>query len=446
MITRHILTILSPGDMPPRKVHYRRCGSGPVLLMVHQSPRSSAEYERLMGEWGAHFTCIAPDTPGYGQSDPLPGLPEIAEFADALCAFLDGLGVNRCLAYGVHSGSMILINAMNRQPRRFDAVAAGGYAIWTDDERRMLAGRYLPEFLPRDYGEHLTWLWNRILEQGWFYPWFDASDVARLPRAHADPAKVQGIVMEMLDAGDAYRFGYGAVLRASREVPRAEAAMPPVLISTCNADPLQSHIDRLGPVPATWSARKVTTPQEHEDASIAFLLSHVTSACPVLAEDDDEGFLPIGSGLIHWQGQLGAERLVLHGPGAELRQPAAGCIAIDVPGHGLSTQFSDYAATITAVADAWGARAVVYPQVPKGELALLYPDLAPNRYGSHLLIAWSAARAEAIFQPWYAASAAHAIAIDQAALAPATIALRARARLRAGGAAREWHEVLAGHG
>lgn len=30
-----------------RRVHYRRAGSGPSLLMVHQSPRSSAEYEPL---------------------------------------------------------------------------------------------------------------------------------------------------------------------------------------------------------------------------------------------------------------------------------------------------------------------------------------------------------------------------------------------------------------
>ena len=57
VITRHVLTIPRSG----RKVHYRRCGQGPLLLMVHQSPRNSAEYERLMRDWGAHFTCIAPE-------------------------------------------------------------------------------------------------------------------------------------------------------------------------------------------------------------------------------------------------------------------------------------------------------------------------------------------------------------------------------------------------
>ena len=64
-VSRHYLTING------RRVHYRRAGKGPPLLMVHQSPRSSAEYQELMQQWGAHFTCIAPDTPGFGQSQPL---------------------------------------------------------------------------------------------------------------------------------------------------------------------------------------------------------------------------------------------------------------------------------------------------------------------------------------------------------------------------------------
>ena len=86
-ITRHFIRI---GN---RTVHYRKAGSGPILLMIHQSPRSSAEYEALMETWAPHFTCIAPDTPGFGQSDPLPGDPDINDFAAAAHALLDALGI-----------------------------------------------------------------------------------------------------------------------------------------------------------------------------------------------------------------------------------------------------------------------------------------------------------------------------------------------------------------
>ena len=46
-----------------------------------------------MERWALHFTLIAPDTPGYGQSDPLgPAEVTIAQFADATLEFVDAIG------------------------------------------------------------------------------------------------------------------------------------------------------------------------------------------------------------------------------------------------------------------------------------------------------------------------------------------------------------------
>ena len=154
-ITRHYL------DVNGRRVHYRKCGSGPTLIMVHQSPRSSAEYEKLMLKWGNYFTCIAPDSPGYGQSDPLPiQSPKINDFGDGLIEFLDALGVKEVGVYGFHSGGAIAMNAHVRNPGRFTALACGGYPIWTDAEMALYASGYLPSFKPTGYGEHLTWVWS----------------------------------------------------------------------------------------------------------------------------------------------------------------------------------------------------------------------------------------------------------------------------------------------
>ncbi|MFN3989504.1 MAG: alpha/beta fold hydrolase [Erythrobacter sp.] len=438
-ITRHMLTIPGTG----RKVHYRRCGEGPPLLMVHQSPRSSAEYEGLMREWGQHFTCIAPDTPGFGQSDALPGEPDINAFADALIETMDALGLGVCPAYGFHSGGIILVTALKRASHRFTCLAIGGYAIWTPGEMRIFGAQYLPEFHPSSYGEHLTWLWNRMLEQSWFFPWFDTRDEARLSVAHADLARVQQAVMEMLDAGNAYRAGYGAVLRAPRDIPPPDAVTPPVLISAYAGDPLQAHIDRLGAMPAGWQALKVATPADHQAASLAFLKEHGGQiASPPLAEDPCEGWVEAQGTWVHWRGLRGAARLVLHAPAGEMAEPGADDIAIDVPGHGLSGAADDILAVIESARTALGAGDIVWPALPEGDPALLYPDLAPDRFGGHLLKAWSAARAEAIFAPWYEASPAAAIPLTPDALDPEAIASRARARLRAGAAARQWHDSL----
>ncbi len=449
-ISRHYLTING------RVVHYRRCGSGPPLIMVHQSPRSSAEYEALMREWGAHFTCIAPDTPGFGQSHPLAQAePDINDYADALAEFIRALGIGRVAAYGFHSGGIILITALKRHPALFSGLAIGGYAIWTREEMAIFGDKYLPPFTPSEYGEHLTWLWHRILEQSWFFPWFDVRGEARLPGAHDDPARVHAIVMEMLDAGDAYRLGYGAVLRAPRDIPPADAQTCPVLISAYDGDPLQAHIDRLGPLPQGWSAQKVATPKAHQDLSLAFLRQHAGPMIAGLAEDADQGFIAIQSepfdGLIHWRGRRnGAASLLLHAPGDEMPENLPGnSLAIDLPGHGLSgnwqgaapTDWAAWQAVIDAAEQALGASGIILPEPQKGDADRLFPDLGPDRFGHYLTRAWSIVRARTFFAPWYEANAAHAIAFDQAAVTPALLAKRHRALIRAV-AARHYHLAL----
>ena len=105
-----------------------------------------------MRRWGGRFTCIAPDTPGYGQSDPLPDPgATIDGFSDALVALLDALGLNRVAAYGFHSGGIILVNTLARAPQRFSAPAIGGYIYFRrgglDQWRRSAPGMTVGLFL-----------------------------------------------------------------------------------------------------------------------------------------------------------------------------------------------------------------------------------------------------------------------------------------------------------
>ena len=425
VITRHYIDVGQGRDL--RTVHYRRCGEGPPLLLVHQSPRSSAEYSELMAKWGAHFTCIAPDSPGFGQSDPLPGTPSIDDFADANITLLDALGLGKVHAYGFHSGGIILVTALKRNPERFRCLAVGGYAIWTPEEMRIFGARYLPPFVPQAYGEHLVWLWNRILEQSWIFPWFDVRDEARLPFPTDDPAKVHPIVMEMLDSGDAYRAGYAAVLKAPRDIPPVEAVTPPVLISAYHGDPLQAHIDRLGEMPAGWEARKVSTPEAHHALSLDFLRRLAGETVGTLPEASEAGFTHIETGsfdgLLHWRGD-----------------------AVDPPGLGLSDRWPgpaplDWAAW-QAVFDAFElqtGRKVSLPAVPKGDPEHLYPDLAPDRFGQYLVKAWAIVRAATLFEPWYAVGADTARPIDASAIMPEALALAHRDLLRGAGTAKALH-------
>lgn len=437
-ISRHFV------DIGSRRVHYRRCGSGPALLMAHQSPRSSAEYAPLMRAWGEYFTCIAPDTPGFGQSDPLPeDANDIDDFADAIVALIDRLGIGPVAAYGFHSGGIILVTALKRHPDRFRALAVGGYAIWTADEMALFGDHYLPSFTPSAYGEHLTWLWNRMLEQSWFFPWFDVRPEARLPVAHADVPRVDAAVMEMLDSGSAYRAGYGAVLRAPRDIPPSETITPPVLITAYDGDPLQAHIDRLGVMPAGWEARKLATPADHHAASLAFLTANAGGVQPDIVETQDQGFLNLATtefeGLIHWRGTRGGA-LHLPTPGsAAMLTDCAGGVVIDVPGHGLSDSwsgdvpagFAPWQAVIDKAAEMLGASHIVYPALPAGDAAQLFPDLSPDRFGGHLTRGWAIVRARHVFDPWYDASLRAARAFVSDDLDPEALAREHHALMRA---------------
>ena len=454
-ITRHYLTLGSGATA--RRVHYRQAGKGPLLLLVHQSPRSSGEYEELMRVWGTHFTCIAPDTPGFGQSEPLARpTPDIDDYADALVEFIGALGVERIPAYGFHSGAIILITALKRHPARFTGIAAGGYAVWTDADRQAFGANYTPPFLPKAYGEHLVWGWNRILEQAWFFPWYDARPETRMANAHDDPDKVHEIILEILDAGDSFRLGYAAVLQAPRDIPPPDAEVAPVLIIAYDGDPLQTHIDRLGQLPKGWEARKARSPAEQQDASLAFL----QTLAPTHGEpnaDTHQGFLSIRTaqfaGQIHWRRAAdGAEPVLqVHGPGQALDCLMLTGTGIDLPGHGLSGGWdgappSDWAAwqaVIRACADALSLSEIALPAASLGEPAQLFPNLAPDRFGSYLTRAWAIVRARHFFAPWYQACAANALAFDPAVLAPERLAVEHRALIRAS-AARELAMALAG--
>ena len=478
-ITRHFIDVSGAAGL--RRVHYRKAGTGPPLLMVHQSPRSSAEYAEVMQRWAAHFTCIAPDTPGFGQSDPLPGEPDIDDFADANIALLDALGLDRVAAYGFHSGAIILVTALKRHPQRFTTVACGGYAVWTPEEMELFGTAYLPPFHPQPYGEHLVWVWNRVLEQSWFFPWFDVRPETRLPMANDDPEAVHAIVTEMLDAGNAYRAGYAAVLRAPRDIPPPDAKTPPVLVAAYAGDPLQEHIDRLGEMPTGWISKKVATPAELEAAALSHLRASETPSATAIPEAGDEGFVHVQAagfdGLVHWRGSPAAERFVLPAPGSEaslLEDKDA--LVIDLPGHGLSDdwpggEFAAWAAVAAAACEAVGAQ----PGIVVGEGASLLlaaevarridapacggfdvllparsepgwaeralPDITPDRHGAYLIRNWSAVRAEQLFWPWFEASAANAIPFRPEQVEPGALALSHRARIRAR-AGRELLKVL----
>ena len=92
------------GKFGERQVRYLTAGSGPVIFLLHQSPKSADEYKPLMEMWSNDFLMIAPDTPGFGASDPLESQKvTIEEIAEATIELADALGIDRFGLYGFHT-------------------------------------------------------------------------------------------------------------------------------------------------------------------------------------------------------------------------------------------------------------------------------------------------------------------------------------------------------
>ena len=147
-------------DAPMGQLHYRRAGpvqSVPVILL-HQTAWSMVQYAEIQAHLASRgIGSIAFDTPGYGLSDPPPGAPTIAEYAQNLDAALSSLEVTRAIVAGHHTGAGIAIALAALNSARVIGVVAHGVPLFNAEER----ARYLeiyPHIHPRldPIGAHLS--------------------------------------------------------------------------------------------------------------------------------------------------------------------------------------------------------------------------------------------------------------------------------------------------
>jgi len=99
------------------QVHYRRSGPAgarsPLLLLYGGSP--DAALEDFMAEMGRERSVIAPDLPGTGMSDPLPGAQDAAAQAGAMLDVVAELGLGMVDVIGVAGGGPVAVEMARQQ-------------------------------------------------------------------------------------------------------------------------------------------------------------------------------------------------------------------------------------------------------------------------------------------------------------------------------------------
>jgi pimeloyl-ACP methyl ester carboxylesterase len=457
--SRHFATI-HHGRWGHRQVHYRRAGSGPAVLLLHQSPLSSRDMLGTIERWKGRFTCIAPDTPGYGLSDPF-GVAqlEMADIAQAVVEFMDAIGIEKAAVYGFHTGAMIAAAVALAYPERVTCAVSNGYVVLTEQEREEIVAQYLPPLVPAWDGSHLAWLWSRLREQLIFFPWYRKGAADRLDFDIPPPEALQNAMLDFLRSGDHYRVGYRAAF-TMRSDAALRAMQAPMLVTAASADVLSGHLPRIRHASPSVTVQKGGSFEETLDLCADFIARHRTKAPPAPAAT-----APIAGRL--WQqmidvpgGQLRAKRnddapgrvvVVQHDAAgsSDIVAPLAASfignrpvVAIDLPGHGESDDVlargrvtvGAYAKALLQALDAlgvedfdflgvWGGGLVglelavtqpkrvahlaladflYFPPKLQAELRKRYtPEIEPVWYGGHLLHAWHLMRDQSLFWPWY---------------------------------------------
>jgi len=400
-------------DVPHGQVHYRAAGFGPPVLLLHDSPRSSAMHIPLLQSLGEEFTAIAIDTPGYGHSTPLPSepRPEIPDYARALAATLEAFGIGRCPVYGFHTSSKINLQFAIDHPDRVSLAIIDGLNLPPGGPSEDFIARYMKPYVIQEDGSHLASAWARGKDLFRFFPWFDTRPATRLPLDFPDDRFLHGYVLDMLLSGAHYSAAYSAAMRYLA-LPQVERVRARTVFMCRQTDPLYVYLDalpkelpegcsveRLSGDPQEWAARVTALLREGAGSDDERAPSGIALPDPLARPRAGEtrGYVTLPHGQVHLRRFGNGSRrpvLVLHecpGSSSGVRDLAAALssdrtvYALDLPGIGESDPLPSpdvpaYAAALLQLLDALGlTQADVVAEFSAVPIAIELARVAANR-------------------------------------------------------------------
>jgi pimeloyl-ACP methyl ester carboxylesterase len=205
-------------ETPDGLIHYREQGTGPVILLLHQTPSNSEQYSASLPLFAARgFRTIAMDTPGFGMSDGPAEKPDhMRWFAGRVKQLLDGLGVDKAHIFGHHTGCTIALETAAQYPERVGKLAFFGFLALKDDERDY----WIENFMPR---------WEADAEFKFIETWIIPKCQSFLP--DADGPQTLREVAATCQAGPRYWWTYWNVFTHDSYRAISEVKAPTLLFA-----------------------------------------------------------------------------------------------------------------------------------------------------------------------------------------------------------------------
>lgn len=151
-------------DTAAGQVHFRECGTGSPLVLLHWAPASGRMYEPLLGRFAERgFRAIAFDLYGYGRSDKRDGGWSIADYARNLGEAMRAAGAWPADVVGGHLGAAIAAELAIAEPGGVRKLVLDGSPAWTPEQRSALFSRFggLSPAIDAQ-GSHKLFAWEMI--------------------------------------------------------------------------------------------------------------------------------------------------------------------------------------------------------------------------------------------------------------------------------------------
>lgn len=224
-------------DLSAGQLHYASCGdaTAPAVLLLHQTPRSWLEYREVLPLLGERFfRAIAMDTPGFGDSAPLRGVPSIEGWAAVVVELLDALSIAQAHVVGHHTGGVIALQLAAAHPARVASLVLSSTPFTGESFRRARRERApIDAVEPSADGSHLAALWQRRQA---FYP-------------PGRPELLEAFVRDALKVSGDVEGGHRAVASYRMEDHIGRVTQPTLLIratddpfASAHAAELQAHL------------------------------------------------------------------------------------------------------------------------------------------------------------------------------------------------------------
>lgn len=167
---------MSPGNPPVRRrfvdvgngqAHLRLAGhisEKPTVVCLHMVPKSSRTFAGILPLLARDRLVIAPDLPGYGESDAHNGDSPVSieDYARFVWEVIDAFGLRDVCFIGYHTGSMVAVAATRQRPEAVQRLINISAPVLTPEEVRQMLDDFAP--IPLDEaGTRFRTMWQRVM-------------------------------------------------------------------------------------------------------------------------------------------------------------------------------------------------------------------------------------------------------------------------------------------